>query len=152
MDAPVTRIRTIVRYMVGYSSPPPPPRQQVRPLLPYHFLMGSAAPGMQIYLCGGMHDATSVALYFRGRTHTKGQMDKLGSYPYGSCTPNKARSHGCHFRDYGSAQNKLLKPGQVLAGALSVAPVLVVWAPEVPPGPPLVIGCYDNHNQWFCPP
>ena len=30
-------------YMVGYP-PPLPPRQQVRSLLPYHFLMGSAAP------------------------------------------------------------------------------------------------------------
>ena len=60
------------------------------------------------------------------RTHMQ-WTNKLG--PYGSCTP------GCHFRDYGPAQNKLLKPDQVLAGALTVAPVLVVWAPEVPPGP-----------------
>ena len=62
----------------------------------------------------------------------------IGSYPYGSCTPGEARSPGGHFRDYGPAQNKLLKPGQVFAGALTVAPLLVVWAPEVPPGPPLV--------------
>ena len=65
-------------------------------------------------------------------------MDKLGSCPYGSRTHGKARSPGRHFRDYESAQNKLLKPGQVLVGALTVAPVLVVWTLEVPPGPPLV--------------
>ena len=65
-------------------------------------------------------------------THTNGQMHKLGSCPYGSHIPGKARSPGHHFRDYGPTQNKLLKPGQVLAGALTVAPELVVWAPEVP--------------------
>ena len=36
------------------------------------------------------------------------------------------------FRDYGPVQNKFLKPGQVLAGALTVAPVLVVWGTRSP--------------------
>ena len=36
----------------------------------------------------------------------------------------------------------------ILAGVLTVASVLVVWTPKVPPGPPLV----DYHNQRFCPP
>ena len=48
-------------------------------------------------------------------------MDKLGSFPKGPCTPGEVISPGCHFRDYGPVQ--LLKPGQTLAGALTVAPV-----------------------------
>ena len=37
----------------------------------------------------------------------------------------------------------------LLAGALTVAPVLVLWAPEVPPGPSLL---YYNQSQWLCTP
>ena len=64
----------------------------------------------------------------------------------------EARSPERHFRDYGPAQNKLLKPGQVLAGALTVAPVFVVWSPEVPPGPPLVkVRCYTTISGFVHP-
>ena len=31
--------------MVGYARHPPPPVNRYTPLLPYHFLIGSAAPG-----------------------------------------------------------------------------------------------------------
>ena len=77
--------------------------------------------------------------------HTHTHIPHTHTWTMGHTPLAKPRSPGCYFRDYGLAQNKLLKPGQVLAGALTVAPVLVVWA-KVPPGPPLVC------NQWFCPP
>ena len=77
------------------------------------------------------------------RTHT--HMDKLGSCPYGSRIPGEARSLGRHFRDYGPVQNKLLKPGQVTPGALTVAPVSIDVGTRVPPGPPLV--CERAHKN-----
>ena len=75
---------------------------------------------------------THIQAHTHGHTHTwkMDKLDKLGSCPYGSRTPGEARSPGRHFRDYGPAQNKLLKPGQVLTRALTVAQALVVWAPK----------------------
>ena len=76
-----------------------------------------------LYTCTHMKTQTHVYTSTHAHTHTK---DKLGSCPYGSRTPGQRRT------------NSLC---QVLTGALTVAPVLVVctWAPEVPPGPPLVV-------------
>ena len=88
--------------------------------------------------CSGIsrNTHTHIHTHTNGQNGQNGQIRKL-SYE-GPRTPVEAMSPGCHFRDYGPAQNKLLKPGQVLAGVLTVVPVLVVWAPEVRPGPPLV--------------
>ena len=69
------------------------------------------------------HAHTYTHMHARTHTHTHAhmdKMDKLGSCRKRSRTPGKARSPGRHFRDYGPVQNKLLKPGQVLAGALTV--------------------------------
>ena len=90
---------------------------------------------------------THARMHARTHTHTHShtnKMDKLGSCPYESRTPGKARFPGCYFRDYGPVQNKLL--AKVLTGALTMAPVLVVWHPKSHLG-----HHWLYHNQWFCP-
>ena len=73
--------------------------------------------------------------------HTQNrQMDKLGSCPYESCTCVplvKQGPLGATSWTMASTE-QLLKPGQVLARELTVVPVLMVWGPQVPPGPLLV--------------
>ena len=79
--------------------------------------------------CLSVKRSGSCCTHARTHAHTHAhmdKMDKLGSCPYGSHIPGEfeVRFSGRHFRDYGPVQNKLLKPGQVTPGALTVAPAI----------------------------
>ena len=89
------------------------------------------------YAC--MHARTHAHMHARTHTHN-GQMDKLGSCPYGSRTPG----------DYGPAQNKLLKPGQVRTHRSTDCGTSNSGVGTR--GPTWANHWFDYNNQWFCPP
>ena len=76
-----------------------------------------------------MHIHTDTDTHMHMHTDTDMDTDTdihMNKLPLWVRTPGKARPPGRHFRDNEPAQNKLLKPGRVLTGALTVASVLVV--------------------------